>query len=519
MSSSASGAPGSPEPPGAAEVKDWEGHPSRSGLGDQVRAGVVWSAAARIGEKFLSLTVQLVLARLLVPEDFGIIGMAVVFMAVVQATSDLGLVAAIVQRRRADLSPQHLDTAFWTGVGSSGMAVLGCVIVVAPIAAWFYDEPILRGVVSVIAAALLFRGLTAVPRALLTRSLRFNQLALITVASVGIGGGGAVILALAGFGVWSIAFQGVITAVVEVPMYWMAVKWKPRFRFSGGALKEIFGFGAFVTGFDVLVSVSKNLDYLIIGKFAGAAALGAYALAFMLTNVFRKAVMSTMTRVMFPVYGKLQDTPTRAKRYYLTAIRLNTLLAFPVLAFLIAFPAEFVTLVFGERWIEAALPLQLLSLAMMIHTAGGTSSSVMRGLGHVRVQFWVFLGQVTLVSAPVLLTGVWVAGMPGAAFGMIVIKLVHRMVGQYFMKRLIDVSEYDVLRAIAPALMGAILLGAASVLIRSMFGPPSDLLVLAGTAVVVLIPPAIVLIVVLRKEISAVWTLLRTRVSAPGARR
>lgn len=485
-----------------------------AGLGAKVRAGAAWTTVATGGRQVVNLLVQLLLARLLLPEHFGLIGMAVVFTAFMDVVSELGVSAAIVQKREEDLRPEHMDAAFWTGLGGSALAVLIASTVLGAAAAWFYEEPVLWGVVAVISLALAFRGATHVHRALLTRQMRFRALGFIRMGSVAIGGVIAVVMALLGFGVWSIAWQGVVAAVASIPMYWFATKWRPRLRFSARGFREIFSFGAFVAGYDILIHLGKNLDYLLIGKFVGAASLGLYTLAFLITDAFRTSVMGVLNQVMFPVYGKLQDSPESARRYYLAVVRVNTLLTFPLLSLFLVFPHEIVAVLFGVEWDGAGVPLRLLSIAMMINIAGGTTPVVLRGLGHVKLQFWAYVGVLTTVQIPALLIGVTVGGMHGVAVAVIVVKLVSRMVAQYYMRRLIDVRELDIARSIGPATAGSALVVAGGIGLRGAAGAPDTFFALVLASTLALLPFGLIAYRELRPEIAAVRSMVAGRTVA-----
>jgi teichuronic acid exporter len=483
-----------------------------AGLGTKVRAGVAWTTVATGGRQLVNLVVQLLLARLLLPEHFGLIGMAVVFTAFMDVISELGVSSAVVQKRQQDLRPEHLDAAFWTGVGSSAAVVVLAATALGAAAAWFYEEPVLRGVVAVISLALLFRGVTHVHRALLTREMRFRELGLIRMGSVAIGGIVAVAMALLGFGVWSIAWQGVVAAIVSIPMYWLATPWRPRFRFSFGGFRAIFSFGAFVAAYDILIYLGKHLDYLLIGKFVGAASLGLYTLAFLLTDAFRTSVMGVLNQVMFPVYGKLQDSPDSARRYYLTVVRVNTLIAFPLLTLFVVFPHEIVAVVFGDKWAGTGMPLRLLAIAMMINIAGGTTPVVLRGLGHVKLQFWVYVGLLIFIQIPALLIGVVTAGVFGVAIAVIVVKFASRMIAQHYMKRLINVRELDIARAIGPATLGSIMIVVAGLVVREVAGPPDSVIRLSLACGIALLPFALIGYRGLKPEIATVRSMVARRI-------
>jgi teichuronic acid exporter len=226
--------------------------------------------------------------------------------------------------------------------------------------------------------------------------------------------------------------------------------------FSWASLRRTLGFGGYVTGNDIAVYLTRNADYLLIGKFVGAGALGAYTLAFLLTDTFRSSMMSVMNRVLYPVYGRLQDDVHAVRTYYLRVIRYNMLPLVPIMVLFAALADPIVRWGFGDAWLDAIFPLKMLSVAVIVHTFGGTAASVMRGVGRADIEFKQYLVRALLFNFPVLAFGIYLAGIDGAAIAVLLIKLVGRMVQQHVLRRLIAVREIDIFRAAGPALVGGV---------------------------------------------------------------
>lgn len=481
----------------------------------QVMGGAFWNLLATLAHGAVGLAVKLILARLLFPEHFGLIGMTVVFTGFVSTINELGLTAALIQRRSEDLRDVHFDVAFWTTLGSSVLAFALMVVVVGPFAARFYGEPLLAPLTTVLSVPLLLRPLTLVHRARLLRELDFRALAVVDVAAAAAAGGGAIGLALAGAGVWSIACQSVIAALVPIFLIRRFCAWSPGPRFSARAFREIAGFGLYVTGNGVFGFLAANIDSLLIGKLLGAEALGAYTLAFMLIDVLRTKVINIMDRVLYPAYSRLQDDPARLKRYYLTSIRYSALAVFPVMVVLALLGGPLLPMALGEKWSEAALPLRILAVSAMIFCLGGTSASVLRSIGKPGLHFRIFVTKTVVITVPALVAGIHLGGIDGAAIAVVVHMAAGRIIFQQYLNRLIGVREGEILRAVGPAMAGGLVITGIVHAQRLLFGPPGSLPGYITLATVALAAYGLVVAGgIMRADLRVVWNDLRPRATS-----
>jgi len=369
-------------------------------LKHKIFGGVVWNSIGLIIDNGLSIIVKLILARLLLPEDFGIIGFAVVFMGMIRVFSDMGMSAALIQRKDEDLKPIDYDTAFWVGIiwGLFLTAIL--TFVVTPIAVSFFNEPLLKTIIPVLSISIVLKSLTTVHIVNITREMDFKRIVLpqnvsrITAAVL------AIIMALMGFGVWSLVFQRVLTNLFLAFIYPFVIDWRPKMRFSLISLRKIFSFGVYTTGTKIFNYLTGNIDYLLIGKMLGAQQLGVYSLAYNLTYVVRGQIMNVVNKVLYPVYSKIQDDLLTIKRYYFKVIKYNCIVIYPIMVGLILLAKPLVLIGLGEKWSEAVTPIQLMAGAGLVHLLTSSNTILLRGIGKPKLEMIMSIVKTLGVTVP-----------------------------------------------------------------------------------------------------------------------
>jgi teichuronic acid exporter len=404
-----------------------------------VASGIFWNLIQLVINQSFNFILKLVLAKLLFPAEFGVVGMATVFTGFVQVLNDLGVGSALVQRKDDQLRKEHYHTAFWTGVAWSVVLYLAMSFGIAPLASWFYHKPVLQSIIPVLSIGILFSPVNLVHKAQLTRAMNFKKLAFIDNVSNIVVGVIAVFMAFQGAGVWALVFNTVGNVFFEMPMFFKATGWKPGLIFDKQAFRDVFGFGVYTTGSNILNYLYNNIDYLLIGKLLGATPLGVYTLAFILTDTFRGRLMTVINNVMYPIYGKKQNDIESLKRYYLKVVLFNCLFVFPVMIFFVAAGGDFVVSVFGAKWQGTVLPLQILSVSVMVHILVSGNTSLLRGLGKPGLE----MKQQILKAAiflPSLAVGIYFYGIVGASWAILLNKIVVVGVAQYTFNHLIPVK-------------------------------------------------------------------------------
>ncbi|MCG8485074.1 MAG: oligosaccharide flippase family protein, partial [Clostridia bacterium] len=356
----------------------------------------------------------------------------------------------------------------------------------------------------------LINPLTLINKVRLIRQLNFKSISIIEMISTMISGGIAIILALLGMGVWSIVFYNIFSTIIMLPFMWKADSWRPKLLFSINALKDIFGYGFYVMVQDITVYFTKNIDYLIIGKLLGSEMLGIYTLAFTLTDTFRNRIMSILNNVMFPVYGKYQNDIGLIGKYYLNVIKYNCLAIFPLMAVMFALADPIIQIVFGQQWHMTVFPLKILCLSVMLHCSIGTATIVLKGIGKVKLNFYVNLFKTLVITIPAIVIGIYVRGIDGAAIGIMISKMCSVLVMAYLMKRNINISIKQIVGTIYPFVMGSIVIILVSVIL-SNFNINNGFILLVIHFIILIACYILVVLPFSKKEIRILLDLIKKK--------
>ena len=338
----------------------------------------VWSAVGLWGHQGVALLVFLLLAKLLKPEDFGLVALASVYIAFVGVFVEQGFLEAIIQRR--NIAQEHLDTAFWTNLGLSLALTIAC-IVTAPLVGRFFGEPRLKEVITGLSAVFIIAGISGVPKALLRRGFLFRSLALASVVGTIAGGIAGIVMAWRGHGVWALVAYQLVTRGSESTLLWFFNEWRPHLSFSRSHFRELFRFGISVTGSRVLNFFNKHLADLVIGFFLGPVALGLYTVAFRLIRTIVTLFGGVISQVSLSIFAEKQDQKDSLRSAYYNLTRYVSLIAFPLFAGILVTAPVLVDVLFSEQWVEAIPIMRVLALIGIVHSLGYLDASVLIGCG------------------------------------------------------------------------------------------------------------------------------------------
>ncbi len=438
-----------------------------------ILGGVVWKGIETVINKGFAMIIKLVLARILFPADFGVIGMAAVFISFVQVFQDMGLSAALIQRKDAKLRESHFHTSFWAGLMWGLLIYLIVAFVVAPIAASFYDEPILRSIIPVLSLGIILSPINLVHKAQLVRGMEFKRLAFISNVSSISAGVLSLILALLGFGVWSLVFNSVTSTLIALPLFFLATRYVPKWEWDPVAFKDIFGFGVYTTGTSVFNNLTSKIDYLIIGKVVSASALGAYSFAFVLTEIARSQIMSVMSEVMYPVYGQKQGNLKAIRNYYLNVVKYNCLVIYPIMLVMLLFAGPIILTFFGDKW-EASVPItQILSLSVMVHLLVNSNTVLLRGLGYVSLEFKLQMFKSLLIYIPSIFVGVYFLEEVGVALAVLFSKVMSVIIAQYYLWKIVRISNRNLWDASGTPIIASLVAGGVGYTAHFVLGLPT----------------------------------------------
>lgn len=421
-------------------------------LSRPVRHGLAWTSAGRIVAQITSFAVTLILARWLSPDDFGLMAMVAVFSGYVTLVGELGLGAALVQRR--EIGQAHLAAVFWVNL-AAGVVLGAAVLASAPLVAAFYEAPRVTPVVRVVALVVALAPLGTVHQALLARQLRFGTLALVEVVSTLGSSAVALLVASRMPGVHALWAKLVAATALQLVALWGATRFRPTLGLDRAALRDLLGYGLNTLGASSIHYWSRRVDDLLIGRVLGASALGLYDRAYSTMLLPVSEISGPLSRVMFPALSQLQHEPARVREAYLQVVRALSAITFPLMALLAVLAHPFVLVVYGERWLPIVPTLRILCVVGAFQSVGTTVGWLYQSQG--RVDWMLRWGSVaSVLMALGFAVGVWWGSIEAVALAYAIVCLGICAYPQFAIPgRLVGLTPLDVLRAVTKPLMGA----------------------------------------------------------------
>jgi O-antigen/teichoic acid export membrane protein len=361
-------------------------------LRSKTLTGLFWTIASQAGQQVLSFAFTVVLARLLGPADFGLVGKVVVFIGFARLIGDFGFGAALIHDQAAD--QDKVSSVFWVNL-TIGMTLNALLWFGAPAVAAFYDDEALVPLLRLLSFGVTLAALTAVHRSTLRKALNFRAIAVADNAGALLSGLVAVALAVWGFGPRAIVWQSLAASAVSSLLLWRGSGFRPSLRFTPSAIRELWGYSSNLLGGSILNYWIRNLDNLLVGKFLGSAALGIYQRAYSTMLLPLNQVTQVTGQVMFPTMSLVQLDHARVKRIYLRALGAIALLSAPTMLGLLVTAEPFVLTVFGQPW-RAVIPvLEVLSLVGLAQSLNATVGWLYNSQGRTDLQFrFVLVGGV-----------------------------------------------------------------------------------------------------------------------------
>ena len=353
-------------------------------LKDRAIDSMIWVTIDKTGGYILLFISNLVLARLLMPEDFGCIAMLHVFIAIADIIVHGGFGTALIQKK----NPTHIDYAsvFFINFLIS-VFLYGLLFVLAPAISRFYAMPLLTKVLRVQAIVLVVNSFTVVQLSILKKNLKFKALAVRNLLSSFIGLITGILCAFYGMGVWSLVINTLVTQVFGVLLLWKASNWRPTFLFSFKSIKELFGFGGFMMLSSIIGSIYNELQSLLVGTFYTPADLGYVNQAKKLEGIPSGALSSVVTQVSFPVFSKLQDDKIVLKNGLKKNIKSIQYINLPMVLLMIVIARPLIGFLYGERWIESVPYFQILCVSRLLGVIVPLNMSIICAKGKGKLYF------------------------------------------------------------------------------------------------------------------------------------
>jgi O-antigen/teichoic acid export membrane protein len=445
-------------------------HLLRDLQGRSVRGGAI-TVAAQATKFVVQMASTFVLARLLTPQDFGLMAMVAVFTGFVALFKDLGLSAATVQRDR--ITHQQVSTLFWINL-AIGAALMLVAFAVAPVVAWFYGEPRLGSITMAIGATFIFGGLIPQHTALLRRQMRFGTIAAIEITAMIGGIGVAIIMARLGTAYWALVAMMGTTAVLTFVLTWLCAGWRPGLPRRGTDVRTMLAFGGNLSAVNALNYIGAHIDDALIGRYWGAGALGQYSRAYSLLTLPLSQLMFPLGSVAVPALSRAVAQPGYYRRAYLSTVQLLMVVVVPPVAVMITCSDWLVTLVLGSQWLETARLFSILGFGAFLLPIWNSSGWLFVSQGRTRehLRFHMIDSAVKILF---VLAGLrW--GAPGVAVAVGVRYYVMLPLLLWIVGRRGPVSTRDVFRLLTlPATVWVACL-ASTIGVRASIGPVSPIL-------------------------------------------
>ncbi|MUG93846.1 MOP flippase family protein [Scytonema sp. UIC 10036] len=415
--------------------------------------GILWSAIQNWGSQAASLIVFFILARLLDPEAFGLVALANIFLAFMQVFLDQGFAQVLIQRQ--ELEPEHLDTAFWTNL-AIGVLLTVTGFTTADLFANFFQKPQLASILQGFSLLFLITSFGNVQQALLEKKFAFKAIAIRWLVGTFIGGCVGVIMALCGFGVWSLVSQQLVLEFVGTFILWKSSDWRPGIKFSFKHFQQLFSFGINILGFNLLSFFNTRADDFLIGYFLGSVALGYYTIAYRVLGVMTQLLVNTGKQVALPAFSLLQKEPELFRKAFYTATQLTALVAFPTFLGMAALAPELVLLLFGKQWIPSIPVMQVLAFAGIFKAVTFFKGSVFIAMGKPSLTFWFGLLNAVLNVIGFVLAVRW--GIIAVATAYVIRGYLVFPISQWVVSRLIQTPLLAYLRQFIVPLMSSLIM-------------------------------------------------------------
>jgi O-antigen/teichoic acid export membrane protein len=457
--------------------------------GRTVRGGAITFVAQGI-KVALNMGSTVVLARLLTPADYGLIGMVTGVTGFVEMFKDAGLSMATVQRER--ITNEQISTLFWLNVALS-VGLMSVVIALAPVVAVFYHEPRLTWVTVALAGTFLLSGLTVQHQALLRRNMKFKQLAVIDILSLGAGAIAAVVMAWLGYSYWALVGMAVASSLVNAAAAWIAMPWCPGLPRRGCGVRPMIGFGGNIVGSRFLYSFVRNTPSILLGWYWGAGAVGLYQRAYTLLMFAVDQIQGPVTAVAIAPMSRVQGDTPRLRRYFLAGYTVVISCILPIVVTCAVFADEIVAVLLGRQWHATAGIFRWLAL-----------SGVFVGLVNPQGMLLLAMGQAAKCMKLGLADAVCVVvayfaglryGAEGVAVSFLVAKVLICVPIMYATFKDTPVTLRDVMEAIRAPIISVGLAAAAGLTAKALFaGPFAEWIVAAGGCLLMFLAYALILL-------------------------
>ncbi len=417
---------------------------------------LLWSLLETVAQRGVQFVIGIVLARLLFPQQFGLIGMLTIFIAIAQTFLDSGFGAALIQK--GEVTQTDICSIFYFNI-FVGLVVVGLLYLVAPWIATFYKQPILTSLMRALSLTIVINSFGMIQDTILTKQLNFKTHTKVSLIAGTLSGIIGITLAALGFGVWSLVIQQISNAFFRVVCLWSFSSWRPTLILSFNALREMFGFGSRLLFSSVLNQIFDNIYYVIIGKLFSAVDLGFFTRAKTFSDLPTQTLSSMVGRVTFPVFSTIKDDPARLKRGLKKALTILVLVNFPMMIGLAVISRPLVQVLLTEKWVPCVPYMQILCLFGLLFPLHLINLNVLQALG--RSDLFLRLEIIKKIIIVINIAITWRWGISAMIYGMTVTSIISYYLNSYYNGTLLGYTIGEQVHDLLPYLISSVIMGIA----------------------------------------------------------
>lgn len=373
-------------------------------LKKKATSGIFWTFFEMFGGQLINFFVNIILARKLFPEDYGLLGMIFIFITISNTLMDSGLTPSVMRTKRP--LDQDYSTLFTSNICFS-IILYAVLFFTAPLIANFYNEEIISSLIRIYGLTIIIQAFVQVQSVYLIKNLQFRKQTLMKLPSIIISSAIAIYMAYSGFGVWSLIFMTLIQNFLWALFHWIFGSWRPKLQFKADVFKEHFGYGYRMTLVELMNNITANIYQISIGKFYNPSLVGYYTQSLTLRQVPMANIYGAATKVLFPIFAELQDNRKKFVESYYKCQEILMLILFPIFIFLIFNAKEVLVVLFSEKWGKADVYLQILSLAGILNVLSNWNLTILKIISHskriLRMEFILKLMLLLFVGISLLI--------------------------------------------------------------------------------------------------------------------
>lgn len=421
-------------------------------LKQETAQGLFWGLLSSGGTQLLNLIIGIFLARLLSPEEYGIVGMLLIFSLIAGNLQDSGFYTALINIK--DIKHNDYNAVFWFNIGVS-LTIYAVLFFCAPLIAAFYHQPCLVKLSRYVFLSIPISAALIVPTALLSRGLRVKEKAIVSLLALVLSGLVGIIMAFKGFSYWSLATQQVLYILITCIGRYACARWCPTFSVDFSPIKRMFAFSYKVLITAVLTTINNNVLTVVFGRLFPAAAVGNYTQANKWNTMANQLVANTVAQVAQPVFTRINDDDERERRVFGKMMRFTAFLAFPAMFGLALVAPQFILVTIGNKWLESIPLLQILCIGGAFIPFYTLYQNLFLSYGKSNTYMWLSIGQIVIMLTAVL--ACHAIGFKAMVVAFAVINILWLLVWQFFASRLIGYRLLSMLRDLMPFMIIALL--------------------------------------------------------------